>query len=323
MASTKYKTFKLLEILYNNTDFTHRLKTNELISLLADEGIKCDRRSIYDDIKLFNSLGIDVKKDVGYYIDNRKFTLEEIKLLTDIIISSDFLTSKQIESLSRKLIGELPKSEEEIVKQQMFINYNNDKLIDIGKPYKNDVMKNIRYLTLAINSKSAISIKSTNNNRAQIISPYSLVFYNREYYLIGYNRYAKKMYHFRVDKIRSVTASNYPYIEPKEVSDYQDAVDTADYITKTYKMYSSSEECTVTLRFKPSLLEYLLRYFPDLQIKTKAGKNNVLEAQTKVNLSDGFYNYILGYGGQVEILEPENIAHELKNRAQKIADMYK
>lgn len=201
MASTKYKTFKLLEILYNETDMNHRLKTNELIDKLSEIGISCDRRSIYDDVELFQSLGIDVKKDVGYYIDSRDLDLTEAKILSDIISSAEFLPTAYSKSLVEKLHKRLSPSDRQFVAEQYFTNYMN-------KPKDNHIIEVVTKTINAIKNKYALEIVYQKNKYEEgtfkhTISPYSLVYNNQKYYVICSEGLSKKLYHYRVDRILS------------------------------------------------------------------------------------------------------------------------
>lgn len=317
MASTKYKTFKLLEILYNETDKNHRLKTNELIDKLSEIGISCDRRSIYDDIELFRELGIDVKKDVGYYIATRELDLTEAKILTDIISSAEFLPISFSEALVDKIQSKLSPFDRRFVSENYFTNY-------LNKPKDNQIIEVAAIIIDAIKNKNALEIvyqknKFEKDTKTHIISPYSLVTNNQKYYVICSERKSKILYHYRIDRIIKAKESRYAYTTVNSIGDYENEIDTAEYLIHTYNMYSG-ELTPVVMTVHHAIIEDMERHFEKPKF-SNAG-NNMHKCEVNVNLSDGFYNFILGYGEQIKVLEPKEIAEEVKKRAIKIANMY-
>ena len=83
----------------------------------------------------------------------------------------------------------------------------------------------------------------------------------------------------------------------------------------------AGEEKTVIMKIHKDIISYLLEYFPELDFKPTGSV--YIKGKTKVNVSDGFYNFVLGYGEQIQVLEPKEVADEVKKRALKIANMYK
>ena len=93
---TKIKLVKMLEILRRETDEDNPITTPQLISKITEEGIPCDRRTVYADIKALNDNGFEVisvtspGKPSGYYVADRSFDLPEIRILMDVSAFSCF-----------------------------------------------------------------------------------------------------------------------------------------------------------------------------------------------------------------------------------------
>ena len=51
MAEKKLKTLLVFKYLDEFSDEAHPLSTSQLIEMLANDGIKCERKSIYADVK--------------------------------------------------------------------------------------------------------------------------------------------------------------------------------------------------------------------------------------------------------------------------------
>jgi len=107
-ANQKLKLFHILRILEENTDEEHVLSTQEIIERLAQEDIRAERKSIYDDIDKLCQFGYDIiqihsRLGGGYYMAGRDFELAELKLLVDAVQASRFITTRKSRSLIKKL----------------------------------------------------------------------------------------------------------------------------------------------------------------------------------------------------------------------------
>ena len=93
----KLRVVKLLEILQQDTDSEHPLSTNSLLRQLADLGFTADRRTVMRDIEILNAQGYEVMqvkdgKQNAYYIEDRSFSLPELKILIDAVQAASFIT---------------------------------------------------------------------------------------------------------------------------------------------------------------------------------------------------------------------------------------
>lgn len=99
-----------MKILLERTDDTHMLNASGLCMILDQEyGISTGPRMIYTEIEILDKFGLDIQqkkgRNAGYYIGGRDFELPELKLLTDAVQFSKFITEKK----SRELITKLEK----------------------------------------------------------------------------------------------------------------------------------------------------------------------------------------------------------------------
>ena len=109
----KMKLLEVRRILETETDPEHMLTANQIATKLAALDFpKPDRKGIYDDINVLNYFyhpadkrkarqACFIAKDeesFGYYMDNRPFSVADLKLMIDAIQSSKFLSeAKTIE----------------------------------------------------------------------------------------------------------------------------------------------------------------------------------------------------------------------------------
>ena len=107
MGDKKLKLLYLAKYLEEETDQEHPAGMPELLAYLTANGISAERKSVYDDLRLLESFGMDVEtvkgRQFGYYLGERTFQLPEVKLLVDAVQAVPFLTQKK----SMELIGKL------------------------------------------------------------------------------------------------------------------------------------------------------------------------------------------------------------------------
>lgn len=120
----KYKLLKRLELLRQETDEQNPLSTSMICKKLGEMGISCERRTLTKDIAVLNELGYEVMwvwvgKAKGYYIEDRSFSVPELKILIDAVQAASFITDKKTAELIDK-IAELGGSHKaEILKSNM------------------------------------------------------------------------------------------------------------------------------------------------------------------------------------------------------------
>ena len=77
MAGAKLKTLLVFKYLDEYSDENNPLSTSQIIEMLASEGIKCERKSIYADVKTLKEIGYDIMSikspKRGFFMATRKF----------------------------------------------------------------------------------------------------------------------------------------------------------------------------------------------------------------------------------------------------------
>ena len=107
-SSQRSKLLYLMKILHDKTDVQNPMTINEIIEELKTYGISAERKSLYMDFEILRQFGLDVEKigesrATGYYLGNRKFEIDDLKLLVDAVQSVDFITEDKCEELITKL----------------------------------------------------------------------------------------------------------------------------------------------------------------------------------------------------------------------------
>ena len=313
----KQKILWIMKILLDQTDETHRLSVNEIISILAANDIKAERKTIYDDINTLKDFGIDIvlekTKSYGYYVATRDFELPELKLLADAVQSSKFITARKTMQLIKKLEGLMSKHDAGKLRRQVYVQ-NRVKSMNESIYYSVDTLHE------AISEDKKISFKYFNydvkknqvfrkGGELYIVSPAALTWNEENYYLIAHSDERESITHFRVDRMNSV--KKLPDRRHTAAREFR----LAEYSKKVFGMFSG-EEADVKLRVNNKLISGVIDRFGKDVIMIPDGDDHFI-IRVRVVLSPVFYGWLFQFGDLCEVAEPVSLKEELKNRARQ------
>lgn len=321
VSRQKQKLLFMRELLLQRTDEHHPMTVNQIINILAENGIKEERKTVYDDIATLigSGLMIEVTK-VGhanaYYVCDRLFETEELYVLVDAVASSKFLTQKKSNALIEK------------IKKLTSVNLakNLSRQIDVTgrvKTFNENIYYTISAINEAIINRKMLEFQYfqyDKNKKKQLrhkgkvyrISPYKLVWENDKYYLIGYSDDHKDVTTYRVDRMTQVFAIDEKRMEPTE--------DINKKLSSTFNMYSGVSE-RVTFEIKEHLIDQMIDKFGEkiLLSQTESGR---LSFTAEVQISPTFWGWLFQYGNEIRITAPQNVMDCAKNELRKIAENY-
>lgn len=319
----------LLKILMQKTDEDHPLNATELAEKLSAFGIECDRKTIYEDIEALNLCGYDIINTrgakSGYFIADRDFELPEVSLLTDAVLSADFITRKKTDILVNKLKGLLNDYQAESYSGRTFIDIRN-------KGDNEEIYYSIDGAERAIGEKKKITLKyirhtlgtgrtPENSVKKMKVSPYALVWADDHYYLICNNEKYNNLMHLRLDRMKSVKITNENWRHFSEVCEYKDEFNTADYTDKVFNMFSG-EEKEIVLDCSTEILEQVIDRFSDRIFIRSAGDNRFVFSH-KAYVSDGLVTWIMQFGDKMRVKSPESLKTAIMDRANAVLKIYK
>ena len=206
----KSKLLALLRIFETQTDENHLLNVPQLVGLLEQQGILCERKSVYSDIDALNALGYEIwlrrGRGGGYYMASRMFDLAELKLLVDAVQASRVVSSATSRRLIRKLEKLCSNYEGSQLQRQVYVD---------GRPKTDSksLLYSVDALHEAINAGKMVEFhyKKVGRPEKRAISPWQMAWENGCYYLIAYQDEKEPVgiRHYRVD-ISACTAAPKP-----------------------------------------------------------------------------------------------------------------
>ena len=318
----KAKLLVLKNILERKTDEDHPLSVPQLIWALEAEGIRAERKSIYNDIEALRASGVDVElsrgRGGGYYLGSRTFELPELKLLVDAVQASQFITKDKSKKLIRKLEGLTSEAQARKMQRQVFVSgrvktmnesiyYNVDAL---HEAIARDRQVQFQYLEWDLRKRRV----PRRGGQIYQASPWALAWENANYYLVAYT--GEGIRHYRVDKMKGVRQTELPRQGKAEFS----ALDLAAYTRKMFGMYGGREE-KVTLKCANSLVGVMLDRFGTEAILVPQA-DETFHLTVPVAVSPQFLGWVCGFGGEVRVIGPAAVRREMGRLVQSLADTY-
>ena len=303
----------LRSILLERSDETHPLSMKEIIQALAAHGITAERKSIYNDLETLKELGLDVKtargRTVGYYVGNREFELPELKLLVDAVRASKFIPEKKSAALIKKLASLANMHDRKALNRAVFVSNRT-------KNGNEDIYATVDRIHDAIEADADISFKYfqwtaskekelRRNGSRYCVSPWSLVWDDSNYYLVGYDRQSEAIRHFRVDKMLDARIEG----SKREGKAEFDKYDITSYSGAVFGMFGGRIE-RITLSCTNRLANVMLDRFGSGIPILKDGDDR-FRITVNIAASPLFYGWVISFGGEVNILSPASAADEI------------
>ena len=329
----KQKLLYIQKILLEKTDEEHGLTINEIISELDSYGINAERKSIYDDLRILETYGLDIcsekSKTVKYYIASRDFQISELKLLVDAIQSSKFITEKKSFELIKKVESLASENEAKQLQNQVVISnrvktsnetiyYNVDRLHDaINKNRSVEFYYN--QWSLSLGSSEKLKLKRRRGGERYKVSPFALCWDDENYYLIAYDEKNEQIRHYRVDKKEKIELTD----NKRSGTDEFEKINLAEYSQSTFGMFAG-EKVMVTLSVDNSLVGVIAdRFGKNIFITADEENKNHFLARVIVNISEQFYGWLFALGDKVKIVSPDEIVNDFNEHLRKVSNLYK
>ena len=324
-TNQKFKLYRLAQIMMKKTDEEHYITMPEIKEALAEYDITADRKSLYNDLRDLEILGIEVEGEQDgnrycYHVVNRPFELPELKLLVDAIQSSKFITEKKSNSLIKKLETMVSEYDAQKLQRQVYVSGRikamNESIYYTVDAIHNAISENkkIRFQYFQWNVKKKPQLR--HGGAWYHISPWGLSWDDENYYLVGFDSEAGLIKHFRVDKMLRIALSN----ETREGREHFKKLDMADYVRKSFGMFGGEEE-TVKLQVSNGLAGVIIDRFGKDVMMIPVDEDH-FNVSVDVRVSRQFLGWVFSLGESVRILGPEAVVDQMKAEAQRLIGQY-
>lgn len=324
-TNQKFKLYRLAQIMMKKTDEEHYITMPEIKEALAEYDITADRKSLYNDLRDLEILGIEVEGEQDgnryrYHVVNRPFEFPELKLLVDAIQSSKFITEKKSNSLIKKLETMVSEYDAQKLQRQVYVSGRikamNESIYYTVDAIHNAISENkkIRFQYFQWNVKKEPQLR--HGGAWYHISPWGLSWDDENYYLVGFDSEAGLIKHFRVDKMLRIALSN----ETREGREHFKKLDMADYARKSFGMFGGEEE-TVKLQVSNGLAGVIIDRFGKDVMMIPVDEDH-FNVSVDVRVSRQFLGWVFSLGESVRILGPEAVVDQMKAETQRLIGQY-
>lgn len=340
-VNQKIKPYVVLQYLLKESDENNVKSAYDIIEFLELCGISAERRSIYRDIEEINRVALMLEEEItideaeemlfddgedalklvvydkskkGFYVRQRHFDINDIRLLAECVYSAKFIAEGQAKRLVDVVCDFVSKDQADKIRHNAF-------LTDRVKTNNKSVLFNISAINEAMSKKidgeahipEKITFKylkySIGNMNQQVerrhgaaykVSPYQLLINDGNYYLLAYDDLSKAMRTYRVDRMKDVSFTG----EPREGEDIFKEIDLKSYTHRVFSMFGGDVK-TIRLRFINLLLDTAVDRFGTDALYLKSDDNH-FEVHAKVEVSEQFFGWLLGFGKKVKIISPDD-----------------
>lgn len=359
----KMKPYLVYDYLLRQTDENNVRSAYDIAGYLEEEfGINADRRSIYGDIEEINLVLYSLenectmedaedyfeeakeadeladyqtivydKKRKGFFIQQRKYDLNDIRLLAECVYSARFLSQGQCDRLAEAVTEFVSEHQKEQITHDAFLTdrvrtSNKSVMRNIGTI--NDAMRkgtkdsphvphkiSFKYLRYNINDVS----KQAERRQGQkyIVSPFKLLINDGNYYLLAFSDKAQEMRTYRLDRMKEVEELS----EPRDGEDEFLALNLETFTQRTFGMFGGNRK-NITLRFINPLLDTVIDRFGTKGVRYAKVDDSHFRVEVEVEISDQFFGWLLGFGNKVKIMGPDSVINEFSSYLDKVREMY-
>ncbi len=313
----------ILNILREYSDENHALTQQDILKQLeSDYDVICDRRTVKAYVDEWIELGWDIVYDKGYKLISREFDDAELRILIDSVLFSKSISTRQAQTLIKKLQGFASK-------------YFNAKvshvcnLPDLNRTVNRQAMYALGIINDAMSAKKKIEFiynemgtdfkLHPKRKDPYVVNPYQIVANNGKFYLIAnYDKY-DNVVHFRIDKMKEIKCLNESIKPRSEVPELANGLNLPKHMAEHIYMFSG-ESVWAEIKTTPDMMGELVDWFGK-DFKIEQEEDGYIIIRVKCN-GNALRYWALQYGPYVEILKPVKLREQLKQDAESMYRKY-
>lgn len=297
--------FGILAVLLNH----EKVKARDLA-----ERFEVSLRTIYRDIEAINKAGIPIVTYPGFG--------GGVGIVPEFKLDKSLLSSDEMKNIMAGLKGLQTISDDAKIKTliakldpggNQFIPLEHDIIIDLSSWNENsNISEKIRLFRKAIfnHQYAVLNYYSNAGYSERRIEPYRLLFKESNWYIYAYCTMRNNFRLFKLNRIVQYRIENEHYVTRP----------LPQIPTKWEGDFNDDIKNEIVLAFNSSLRYLVIDAFGvDGFVESDDGK---LIARFKSANQSFTYNFILGFGNQVEVLSPASLRESIKAQAQKIVEVY-
>lgn len=307
-GKSKLKLLYLHKILREETDEEKGLTMPEILECLQEYGISAERKSIYTDLKVlreFDDIKMYQRSPVEYAMVKDKFSIGELMLMVDAILSCRAITENQANQLIKNIKTLASKREQRLLNRRIHV-------IGRVKSKRESVFGTIDDIHEAISKRRKVEflyIKfPQSNGEVHIVTPICITYDEGFYYLSAWDAGSDSKKEFRLDRMENINIREDDRADRnEEISNYKPEEDDAVSFG-----HFKGEKVSVTLACPAEKVEIITDRFGKLAQLSETEDGEV-RAFVKVYKSEQFFGWVAGMGKAVRIVSPDSLVKEYRD----------
>ena len=321
-------------------------------------GIYAERRSIYRDIEEINKAMLVVEEEIkvyeaeeriaedeseklvvydkskkDFYVRQRHYQPQDIRLLAECVYSAKFLSAGQAERLANVVCEFVSEEQAKAIRHDAFLTdrvktdnkgvLNNISTINDAMSKELDGQKHepekITFQYLKYSIKDVGQQVERRNGQKYKVSPYKLLINDGNYYLLAFDDNKQDIRTYRVDRMKNVRFTG----EPRDGAEAFAAIDLKTYAKRVFSMFGGKQE-RITIRFINPLLDAVVDRFGNDKsiVQYAAVDEDHFSVTTQVEISDQFFGWVLGFGKRAKLIGSDAAVEQFRAYLDKVREMY-
>lgn len=301
-ANQKLKLLRIMELLRDESSARHPLTTRRLCSLLTEEGIPCERRTLSKDLALLTETGYDIVSvmrghEKAYYLAGEQLTLKDRRDLSYAAMAAPFLTQTRCDELVQKLDAGEGKT---------------TFYCDVHRTDREELTELLHKLQRDADLGSSCQIEYREPGRqpvSLVLWPQAILYQDGLYYLFARSAKEEAAEILRVDYILSVKGA----VLPPESREEHGKV-TEDELLDLL----SGPRQRVVLQFDRELTGAVRDRFGN-DVRLEAVSEDSFTAKLLVRTDSRFWGWLFSFSGRIQLVQPQELAMKYMSWCEVIA----
>jgi len=174
-------------------------------------------------------------------------------------------------------------------------------------------------LTIAIEDSKSVCITYQSQRATEPatrdVHPYVFTWHNGSLYLIAFAPDHDQVRHYKVNRIEAVEIGSFQFQKPRNF-------DVEAHLAGAFGIYEGDEDVTVMIKFLPAAARYILESrWHASQVLTRQRDGSLL-ARFQLSSTVEIKGWVLSFGGNAVVLEPESLRTEIAAELAQLLKTY-
>ena len=299
----------LERFLAENTDEETFVSTGEIVAAYEQNGFGNNRNNVKADLNRLRETGIKIgekqEKNTKYYhIADRPFSTAELRMLIDIVSSSQAISKEKSDQLNQKLAGLAIAKKRSSLTARVFtadrIKTDSPEVffaIDcIGKAIGEGKQICFHYINYLPDKRMVLR----HNGQVYKVSPLAMLWNDGRYYARSIDPEKPDRVNYRIDRMRTVTIAD-------EAAEKDPDYNPSEYAKVAHLMFDGGKKAEeITLLAENRRMINIIDKFGD-KIETSIADDDHFRAIVHVIPSDTFFSWVFQFGDSIAIEGPGEV----------------